>query len=51
MNTDEQDVAALIALLKMAAERGPRSETGHGSESELFREDHSLLEMWPRGSA
>ena len=47
MNTDEQDVAALIELLKMAAERGPRSETGHGSQSELFREDHSLLEMWP----
>ena len=47
MNTDEQDVAALIELLKMAAERWPRSEADQVSQSELFREDYSLLEMWP----
>jgi hypothetical protein len=47
MNTDRQDVAALIGLLKMAAERRPRSEADQVSQSELFREDHSLLEMWP----
>jgi len=45
MNTDK-DVATLIELLKMAAERRPRSEA-EVSQSELFREDHSLLEMWP----
>jgi hypothetical protein len=47
MNTHEQDVATLIELLKMAAERWPRSETNQVSPIELFREDHSLLEMWP----
>ena len=47
MNTNEQDIAALIELLKMAAERRARSEADQVSQSELFREDHSLLEMWP----
>ena len=47
MNTDKQDVATLIELLKMAAERWPRSEADQVSQSELLREDHSLLEMWP----
>ena len=46
INTDK-DVATLIELLKMAAERRPRSEVDQVSQSELFREDHSLLEMWP----
>ena len=46
MNTDK-DVATLIELLKMAAERRPHSEAGQVSQSELFREDHFLLEMWP----
>ena len=46
MNTDK-DVATLIELLKMAAERRPRSEAGQVSQSELFREDHFLLQMWP----
>ena len=46
MNTDK-DVATLIALLKMAAERWPRSEAGQVSQSERFREDHFLLQMWP----
>jgi hypothetical protein len=45
MNTDKQDVAALIELLKMAAKRRPRGDPG--SQSERFREDRSLLEMWP----
>jgi hypothetical protein len=47
MNTNEQDIAALIELLKMAAERWPHSEADQVCQSELFREDHSLLEMWP----
>ena len=47
MNTNDQDIAALIELLKMAAERRARSEADQVSQSELFREDHSLLEMWP----
>ena len=47
MNTDKRDVAALIELLKMAAERRPRCEAAQGSQSARFREDRSLLEMWP----
>ena len=47
MNIHNQDVDTLIELLKMAAERWPRSETNEASQSELFREDYSLLEMWP----
>jgi hypothetical protein len=47
MNTDQQDVAALIELLRMAGERLPRCQTDRASQSELIREDHSLLEMWP----
>ena len=47
MHAHKQDVATLIELLKMAAERWPRSETNELSQSELLREDHSLLEMWP----
>jgi len=47
MYSHNQDVATLIELLKMAAERWPRSETNEVSQNELFREDHSLLEMWP----
>ena len=47
MNTNEQDVATLIELLKMAAERAKRFEADQASQSEQFREDHFLLEMWP----
>ena len=47
MDTHNQDVATLIELLKMAAERWPRSEADQVSQSDLLREDHSLLEMWP----
>ena len=46
MNTGK-DIAPLLELLKMAAERWPRSEGDYICQSELFREDHSLLEMWP----
>jgi len=47
MKNDKQDVATLIELLKMAAERWPHSESNQVSQSELFREDHFLFEMWP----
>jgi len=47
MNTDKQDVATLIELLKMAAERWPHSKADRLTQSELFHEDHFLLEMWP----
>ena len=47
MNIHNKDVDTLIELLKMAAERWPHSETNQVSQSELLREDHSLLEMWP----
>ena len=47
MDSHEQDIAALIELLKMEAERGPRSETGQVCQRELFSEDHFLLAMWP----
>ena len=46
MNT-EKDIATLMELLKMAAERWPHSETDQVSQIELFRQDQSLLEMWP----
>ena len=47
MNTEKKDVATLIELLKMAAERCPHFETDHVSQRDLHREDYSLLEMWP----
>jgi hypothetical protein len=47
MNNNEQDIAALIELLNMAAERWPRSEADQVCQSELFREEYALLEMWP----
>jgi hypothetical protein len=42
-----KDIAPLIELLIMAAERRSRSVTVQASQNELFCEDHSLLEMWP----
>jgi hypothetical protein len=42
-----KDIAPLLELLKMAAERRPHSESGQVSQDDLFCEDHSLLEMWP----
>ena len=47
MTIDKKDVATLIELLKMEAERLPHSEIDQLSESELFRHDCFLLEMWP----
>jgi hypothetical protein len=46
MNT-EKDIAPLMELLKMAADEWPHSGAGQVSQSELFRRDQSLLEMWP----
>jgi hypothetical protein len=43
----ERDIAPLIELLKMAAEKWPSSESDHISETELFCRDQTLLEMWP----
>jgi hypothetical protein len=43
----EKDIVALIELLKMAAEQWPQSRTGDVSQSDLFRRDQTLLEMWP----
>jgi len=47
MNTEKNDIATLIELLKMETERWPHSETYAVSQSDLFRRDRSLLEMWP----
>jgi len=47
MNAEKKDVATLIELLKMAAERWPHGETDHVLQSDKFHEDLSLLEMWP----
>ena len=43
----ENDIAALIELLKMEAEHWPRSRTDEVSQSDLFCRDQTLLEMWP----
>jgi hypothetical protein len=45
--TENKDIAPLIELLRMAACQWPSSEPGEVSESELFRRDQALLEMWP----
>jgi hypothetical protein len=47
MMTQNKDIAPLLALLKMAAFLWPSSEAGEVSESESFRRDQALLEMWP----
>jgi hypothetical protein len=47
MLTEKQDIAPLLALLKMAADQWPSSEAGEVSQSELFRRDQALLKMWP----
>ena len=47
MMSDNKDIAPLLALLKMAAYQWPSSQVGEVSESELFRRDQVLLEMWP----
>ena len=43
----ENDIVALMELLKMEAERWPHSRTGEFSQGDLFRHDQTLLEMWP----
>jgi hypothetical protein len=46
--TTERDIPPLIELLRMAADQWPSSsEAGAVSQSELFRRDQALLEMWP----
>ena len=40
-------VAALIELLKMAAEQWPHSRTAEVSQNDSFCRDQTLLEMWP----
>jgi hypothetical protein len=47
MNAEKKDVVTLIELLKMEAERWPQSEAHQISQSDQFRRDRSLLEMWP----
>jgi hypothetical protein len=47
MDAEQKDVATLIELLKMASERWPDSEVDQLSQSDLFDQDHTLLEMWP----
>jgi hypothetical protein len=47
MLAEKQDLAPLLALLKMAADRWPSSEIGDVSQSEMFRRDQALLRMWP----
>jgi hypothetical protein len=47
MLAEKQDLAPLLALLKMAADQWPSSEGGEVSQSELFRRDQALLKMWP----
>ena len=43
----DNDIAALIELLKMADDRWPLSQTDEVSQSDLFCRDQTLLEMWP----
>ena len=45
--TIERDIPPLIELLRMAADQWPSSEAGEVSQTELFRRDQALLEMWP----
>jgi hypothetical protein len=47
MLAENQDLAPLLALLKMAADQWPGSEIGEISQSEMFRRDQALLKMWP----
>jgi hypothetical protein len=47
MLNENQDIAPLLALLKMAADQWPSSEVGEVSQSELLRRDQVLLNMWP----
>jgi len=45
MEVSDQDISALIELLRMAADQCPRlSENSH---REMFNQDKMLLQMWP----
>lgn len=44
---NDKDIAALVELLKMAAEQWPQRDTAEESQCDPFREDRCLLEMWP----
>ena len=46
MMTENQDIAPLLALLKMAADQWPSAEIGEVSQIEMFRRDQALLKMW-----
>jgi hypothetical protein len=41
------DIAPLIELLKMEAERWPRSQTDEVLQSDVYCRDQTLLAMWP----
>ena len=43
----ERDIAPLLELLKMAAEKWPNSDDTSIPESELLKRDQALLDMWP----
>jgi hypothetical protein len=45
--SNPKDIAPLIELLKMAAEQWPPSMADEVSQGDLFRQDKTLLEMWP----
>jgi hypothetical protein len=47
MLAGKQDLAPLLALLKMAADQWPSAEIGEVSQIEMFRRDQALLKMWP----
>jgi hypothetical protein len=47
MLAEKQDLAPLLALLKMAADQWPIAEIGEVSQIEMFRRDQALLKMWP----
>ena len=47
MLAEKQDLAPLLALLKMAADQWPCAEIGEVSQIEMFRRDQALLKMWP----
>ena len=44
---DQSDLAPLLELLKMEAERWPRAKTEDVSDVELLWQDQVILEMWP----
>jgi hypothetical protein len=44
---NQSDLAPLLELLKMEAERWPRAKTEDVSDLELLWQDQVILEMWP----